>query len=291
MADDGGGRSGAGADPVDVDSGLAIDGGEQDSLTDSGTARSDAASGGDPDANMDADAGSGDPNPPEGPTYALDLSGVSARQQMQQWDAAWVSEYEEEFGGYEWQVDPGGGGQVGVWTGSGNPSDSPPSNRDYSQLIAAGPPAGSPVRVRMRFEYRAQGAWVSSSHSGDGAQRHHYEVALQEGALRIYKFWGPSPFNDWATASSVNFTATPGAVYWLYLTETRVGDDVNGDVTISGTLLDDQLQELATISLQDTGQVAGEPTIPSSNQRGFGAFAPADGTGPKILEWYVEPAP
>jgi len=220
--------------------------------------------------------------------YTLELSGVSNREHMQDWDSNWISEYEEEFAGYEWQVDPGNGGQVGVWTGSGNPSNSPGSNRDYSQFIAAGPPAGTAVTVRMKFEHRDDGSWVSCSHSGDSnMNRAHYEVALQSGAFRIYKFWGPDPGGDYASVASTSFTAQQGAVYWIYLTETRVGNAVNGAVTIDGELLDTNLNSLATISVTDTGNLGGRPIINSSNKRGFGSYSAADGNGAKIFEWSV----
>jgi len=223
--------------------------------------------------------------------YTLDLSGVSSREHMQDWDSNWISEYEEELNGYEWQVDPGNGGQVGVWTGSGNPSSSSGSNRDYSQFIAAGPPAGTAVTVRMKFEHRDDGSWVSSSHTDDSSRnRAHYEVALQSGAVRIYKFWGPDPGGDYSSVASRSFSARQGTVYWLYLTETRVGDAVNGAVTIDGELLDRNLNSLVTISVTDTGNLAGHSLIPSSNKRGFGSYSAADGNGAKIFEWSVEGA-
>ena len=220
--------------------------------------------------------------------YSLDLSSVTTREHMQAWDPSWISEYEEAFDGYEWQVDPGNGGQVGVWTGSGNPSNSPGSNRDYSQFIAAGPPAGTQIRVRMKYEHRDDGSWVSCSHATDNAaDRGHYEVAFQAGALRIYKFWG-DPHSDWASVASKSYSGTQGAIYWLYLTETRAGDAIDGDVTIEGELLDESLNSLATVSVTDSGNLAGQPVIPSSNKRGFGSYSAADGNGAKIFEWHVE---
>jgi hypothetical protein len=144
----------------------------------------------------------------------------------------------------------------------------------------------------MFFEYQVDGAWVSSAHGDDGANRRHYEVALQAGALRIYNFWGPNPYTDAMSVQSVDYDATPGAAYWLYLTETRVDDAIDGDVTIDGQLLDAELNELAATFVRDDGQlVVGQAVIPSSNKRGFGAYSPGDGTGPKIFAWHVEPAP
>jgi hypothetical protein len=221
--------------------------------------------------------------------FSLDISSVTSRQLMQQWDPNWISEYEEVFDGYEWQVDSGNGGQIGVWTGNGNPSTSPGNNRDYSQFIAAGPEAGSPVRVRMKFEHHDDGSWVSVAHSGDSISgRAHYEVALQAGAFRIYKFWGPSPFSDYASVASKGISARQGAVYWLVVTEVRDGDAISGSVTIEGELLDENLNSLETISVTDNGNLGGEPIIPSSNKRGFGSYSAADGNGVKIFEWHVE---
>ena len=225
--------------------------------------------------------------PASGLDYSLDLSGVSSREHMQDWDPNWISEYEEDFDYYEWQVDPGNGGQVGVWTGSGNPTASPGINRDYSQFIAAGPPAGTKIRVRMKFEHRDDGSWVSCCHYGDTPMdRGHYEVALQSGSLRIYKFW-----QDWsASVSQTSYSATQGTTYWIYLTETRVGNATDGNVTIDGELLDESLNSLATVSVTDTGSLGGEALINSTNKRGFGSYSAADGNGPKIFEWHVEDA-
>lgn len=229
---------------------------------------------------------------PPGSAYSLDLSSVTQRQPMQDWDAAWISEYEEAFDGYQWQVDPGNGGQVGVWTGSGNPSTTPDQHRDYSQFIAAGPTAGTRVRVRMKFEHQDDGSWVSCAHANDtNTNRAHYEVALQSGALRIYKFWGPDPHSDYDSVASTAVTAAEGDVFWLYLTETRVAEAIDGPVTIDGELRDEALNLLATVTITDDGTLAGQPLIPSSNKRGFGSYSQADGLGPKIFEWHVEPAP
>lgn len=228
--------------------------------------------------------------PPDKTTYALDLSGVSTREQMESWDANWISEFEDEWDGYEFQVDPGNGGQVGVWTGSGNPSTSPTSLYDYSQFIAAGPDAGQPIRIRMLFEYQTDGAWVSFCHYTDNpaGPRKHYEIGYQDGNLGIYKFWGPSTASDWALVATDAYTPSPGTNYWIYATETRVGNAVDGNVTITGQMLDTNFNVLAEVSIQDTGSLAGQALIDSTNKRGFGGFFQADGTGCKILEWIVE---
>ena len=233
-----------------------------------------------------------------GNSYSLNLSGVTTRQHMQDWDLNWISEFEDTFGGFEFQVDPGNGGQVGIWGGSGNPPDSG-SWRDYSQFIAAGPPAGAPVRVRMTYKHRDDGAWVSCSCKTDNPAlgRAHYEVANQAGAFRIYKFWGPAiNGGTYATVAATAFSATQGTVYWIYLTERRAGNSVNGTLTLSGELRDVNLNLLATVSVIDDGNLPGLPTlglpiIPSSNKRGFGCYSSADGAGVKILEWHVEDAP
>lgn len=223
-----------------------------------------------------------------GANYSLDLSGVTQREHMQDWNPEWISEVEDLANGYQFQVDPENGGQVGVWTGNGNPTITPGNSRDYSQFIAAGPPAGEKIRVRMRFEHRDSGSWVSCSHVDDSlTHRAHYEVSLQSNALRIYKFWGPGAA-DWASVASHQFFATQGAVYWIYLTETRMDNAVGGAVTIDGELFDENLNSLATISVTDTGELAGEPLINSSNKRGFGSYSAADGNGVKIFEWHVE---
>ena len=75
------------------------------------------------------------------------------------------------------------------------------------------------------------------------------------------------------------------------ITEERVGNLKNGNVTINGELRDDSLNVLATLSVTDDGTLAGQPLIPSSRKRGFGAYWPSDGTGGRILEWHVEHAP
>ena len=232
-----------------------------------------------------------------GNSYSLNLSGVTTRQHMQDWDHNWISEYEEQANDYEFQVDSGNGGQVGIWGGSGNPPDSG-SYLDYSQFIAAGPPAGAPVRVRMKFEHRDDGTWASCSHKTDNATlgRAHYEVALQGGAFRIYKYWGPDISDDYDTIALTDFSPTQGNIYWIYLTERRAGNSVNGTLTLSGELLDENLNILATVSVVDDGNLPGLPApglpiIPSSNKRGFGSYSSADGAGAKILEWHVEDAP
>ena len=45
-----------------------------------------------------------------GANDSLDLSGEANRMQMQSWNPQWISESEEEFFAYEWQVEPGNGG-------------------------------------------------------------------------------------------------------------------------------------------------------------------------------------
>ena len=234
-----------------------------------------------------------------GNSYSLNLSGVTTRQHMQDWDHNWISEIEDGYGGYEFQVDPGNGGQVGIWGGSGNPPSSG-SNKDYSQFIAAGPPAGAPVRVRMKFEHRDDGTWASCSHKTDDVNlgRAHYEVALQAGSFRIYKYWGPDLAGDtYTTIASTAFSPTQGNIYWIYLTERRAGNSVDGTLTLSGELRDENLNILATVSVKDDGNLAGitnplgKPVIPSSNKRGFGSYSAPDGDGAKILEWHVEDAP
>jgi len=236
---------------------------------------------------------------PSGNSYSLNLSGVTTRQHMQDWDPNWISEIEDGYGGYEFQVDPVNGGQVGIWGGYGNPP-SAGSNKDYSQFIAAGPPAGAPVRVRMKFEHRDDGTWASCSHKTDNEAlgRAHYEVALQAGSFRIYKYWGPDLASDtYATIASTAFSPTQGKIYWIYLTERRAGNSVNGTLTLSGELLDQNLNRLATVSVVDDGNLSGitnplgKPVIPSSNKRGFGSYSAPDGAGAKILEWHVEDAP
>lgn len=221
--------------------------------------------------------------------YSLDLSGVAFRQQMQEWDPNWISEIEEGNEFFEFQVDPGSGGQVSVWTGSGNPEGPSWVTRDHSQFIAAGPPAGAPVRVRMKFQHREWATWASCSHKEDtDTNRAHYEVALQSGALRVYKYWGPGlTQDDYASIASTPYTGTFGATYWIYLTETREANETDGEVTIKGELLDENLNILAAVSVTD-GDLGGQPLISSSNKRGFGNYSPADGNGPKIFEWHVE---
>ena len=54
-----------------------------------------------------------------GAHYALDVSGVTNRQLMQSWDSQWISEYEEMFAGYEWQVDPVTAARWGCGQGAG----------------------------------------------------------------------------------------------------------------------------------------------------------------------------
>ena len=77
-------------------------------------------------------------------------------------------------------MDPGNGGKVGVWTGSGNPEGCTICNQDEGQFIAAGPAAGVQTRIRMKFEHRDGGTWVSCSHVDDSnTDRVHNEVALQ----------------------------------------------------------------------------------------------------------------
>jgi hypothetical protein len=44
---------------------------------------------------------------PSGNSYSLNLSGVTARQHMQDWDPNWISEIEDGYGGYEFQVEIG----------------------------------------------------------------------------------------------------------------------------------------------------------------------------------------
>ena len=228
-----------------------------------------------------------------GSTFTLDLSGVASRQLMSAWDANWISEYEEYFDDYEMQVDTGNGGQCGVWTGSGNPSPTPTVDRDVSNFIAAGPAAGLPVRVRLKIIWGGdEGPWASLCHSGDtDTQRTNYQVALFGNALTIYKFWGPNPSSDFAEVASSAYSPTPGTTYWIYITETRVGNAIDGNVTIEGELLSEALSSLATVSVSDTGSLAGEALIESTNKRGFGAFMPMDGTGTKFLECIIEPAP
>jgi hypothetical protein len=232
-----------------------------------------------------------------GQSYSLNLSGVTTRQHMQDWDPNWISEYEEQSNDYEFQVDSGNGGQVGIWGGSGNPPSSG-SYLDYSQFIAAGPPAGAPVRVRMKFEHRDDGTWASCSHKTDNVTlgQAHYEVALQAGSFRIYKYWGPDISGDYDTIALTDFSPTQGNIYWIYLTERRAGNSVNGTLTLSGELRDENLNLLATVSVIDDGNLPGLPApglsiIPSSNKRGFGSYSSADGAGAKILEWHVEDAP
>ena len=119
----------------------------------------------------------------------------------------------------------------------------------------------------------------------------------QAGAFRIYKFWGPAiNGGTYATVAATAFSATQGTVYWIYLTERRAGNSVNGTLTLSGELRDVNLNLLATVSVIDDGNLPGLPTlglpiIPSSNKRGFGCYSSADGAGVKILEWHVEDAP
>lgn len=258
---------------------VACGGNDGDSGADGGGQASDATTGDSATPGSDAAPGS---------VYSLNLSGVTQRQLMQSWDPAWISEYSDAFDGYAWQVDPGNGGQVGVWTGTGNPSVTPGDHRDYSQFIAAGPPAGAAVRVRMKFRHADDGSWVSCAHASDSnSDRAHYEVALQSGALRIYKFWGPDPFSDYASVASTGVNAPEGSVYWLYLVETRSA----GTVTIRGELRDDTLAVLASVVAMDDGSLGGQPVIASSNKRGFGSYSQADGLGPKIFEWHVETAP
>lgn len=221
-------------------------------------------------------------------SYSLDLSSVTTRQQMRSWDNRWRPEA-QGGGGYEFQVDPGSGGRVGVWAGAGNPTNNPSALRDYAQFISAGPPAGAKTRVRMRFEHQSDGAWVSSSHGDETvAGRYHYEVSLQGGTLNIFKAW-PTSYALVANSRGVNPVA--GRVYWIYLTETRAGDRVDGDVTIDGELRDDSLNLLASVSVTDTGSLAGQPLVRGSRKRGFGAYWPSDGRGGRLIEWHVEPAP
>ena len=224
-------------------------------------------------------------------TYSLDLSAVANRELMQSWDPSWISEFEEEWDNWQWQVDPANGGEIGIWPGNGNPDTSTGLQRDFQQFITAGPAAGTPTRVRMKFEYHDDGAWTSVDNTDDtAANRNHYDVALQGSYLGIYKFWGPSSLSDYQDVASTPFVAQDGAIYWIYETETRENDSVNGAVTIDGELLDENLNVLATVSVVDSGNLAGHALIPSTNQRGFGSYTYSDGTGTKILEWHVEPA-
>lgn len=222
-------------------------------------------------------------------TYSLDLSSVVARERMEDWDPAWISEVEDWFHDFEFQVDPENGGQIGVWPGFGNPAVTPGTgNVDYSQFISAGPPGGAPVRVRMKYQHQNSGVWVSCSHGNDSDNRHHYEVSMQGGQFQIYKFWGPTA-NDYRSVARVAFTPVSGDIYWIYLTETRIGNSVRGFVTIRGELRDASLNVLKVVQVTDTGSLADQPLIESSNKRGFGGYFPATGTGAKILEWHVEP--
>lgn len=224
-----------------------------------------------------------------GASYSLDLSGVTERQQMQVWDPEWISEQEDWAQGFEYQVDPGNGGYVSVWTGSGNPPSYLRTNLDYNQFIAAGPAAGQPVRVRLKYEHRDNGTWLSCSHGNDSDDRHHYEVSMQATRFRIYKFWGPGP-GTYASVAETRFSEQQGAIYWIYLTEIRENNDPNGNVTISGELWDENLTTLlSSISVTDNGDLAGQPVVPSSNKRGFGGYFEPDGNGAKVIEWHVEP--
>ena len=224
-------------------------------------------------------------------SYSLDLSGVMARQRMQEWDPAWISEQEDGALGFEYQVDPANGGQVSVWTGSGNPASYSGSNLDYNQFIAAGPAAGYPVRVRMKYEHHDSGAWLSCAHGNDSDNRHHYEVSMQSGRFRIYKFWGPGlGSGTYAEVASTAYGVQQGVIYWIYLTEIRENNDPNGNVTISGELWDENRSRLlSTVSVADRGNLAGRPVIQGSNKRGFGGYFTADGGGVKVFEWHVEP--
>ena len=107
---------------------------------------------------------------------------------------------------------------------------------------------------------------------------------MQAGALRVYKFWGP----DAASVVSKGFNGRQGEIYWLYMTEIREGNAIDGAVTISGELRDENLNILETISITDNGGLAGQRIWPSSNKRGFGGYCAADGNGIKIFEWHVE---
>ena len=122
--------------------------------------------------------------------YSLDLSGVTERQLLEDYDPAWQPEY--RYSGFAFQVDPDNGGQISVWRNSGNPSGQP-GIEDYSSYVKAGPPAGMPVRVCMKFIHKEDGPWVSTSHSPNdpnnddirpGNNEQHYEIALQEHALQ-----------------------------------------------------------------------------------------------------------
>ena len=229
-----------------------------------------------------------------GNSYSLNLSGVTTRQHMQDWDHNWISEVEDYYGN-EWSVDPGSGiPQVGVWGG-----DLCLSYRAFNQFIAAGPAAGMPVRVRVKYIYHGSGTWASCSHQTDveSQGRAHYEVALENG-FEIYKYWGPGLEGDVdESIARTPFSPTDGTIYWIYLTERRAGNAVDGDVTITGELWNEALTTRhATVTVVDNGHLpglpeAGLPKIPSTNKRGFGSWCASDGNGPKILEWHVEDAP
>jgi hypothetical protein len=225
-------------------------------------------------------------------TYTLDLSGVATRQQMQDWDSAWISEYEQHFDDYEHQVDPGNGGQVSAWAGSGNPSTTPDDFRDYSQYIDhTALAAGSAVRIRIRFEYQDDGVWASFGSTNDVDNLTQYQCGYQSEELRFYKLWGPTE-DDWSQVGpSESLVLTPGTTYWLYGTETRVADAVDGDATITCEILTDGLSSLKTNTGTDTGQWGTEPVVTSTTKRGFGGFYPANGNGCKIFEWILERKP
>ena len=224
-------------------------------------------------------------------SYSLDLSGVSSRQHMQDWDANWISEFEEQMSDFEWQVDTGNGGQVGVWTGSGNPGSG--GQEDVSNFIEAGPAAGMPVRVRMKVILAGTFVWASVCHDTDSDPRHHYEFSVTDSLMQFYKLWGPSAGTDWSSLTPTDsWSPTLGNTYWIYLTETRAGNSPTGDVTLLGQVLDTDLNVLGELEIQDTAASpqAGEAVIPSTNKRGFGGFQDTDGTGSKVVEWHVEPA-
>jgi hypothetical protein len=226
-------------------------------------------------------------------SFALDLSGVSTRQLMTTWDSQWFDEYSSHFLNFQWQVDPGNGGQIGVWADDGNPASNPGSNLDYSNFIAAGPAAGMPTRVRMRLEHQPDGAWISCCHTdGSDENRAHYEVALQSGSLKIFKFFGPDPSSDYVQVATQSVSIIQGNIYWIELEETRSGNAIDGIPTIDGELFEDDSgspgASIETIQYVDDGTTFGS-ILNSTNKRGFGSFS-TPGASSLIFAWDVQAA-
>jgi hypothetical protein len=228
-------------------------------------------------------------------TYELPIAdSIGDRQLLSEWDETWLPEYKHD--GFEWQV-AGQARVISAYYGDGNPNVGS-GYKDYSSFTVQGPPAGWPVLVKMKFQFNFDGAWVSTSHgaswdddSGFGTQfpgRQHYECALQDGALRVYKVWE----SGHATIAQTSYSVRVLDYYWLHMTETRPGNDPAADPTILCELYDQYDFALkASVAVTDTDGTAGQSTIPSSRKRGFGAyFDPFQNSRVYVSAWSVEPA-